>query len=261
MSDPVAILKSRLASGEVTVDEYKELLSLLVETVVPHEEAAKIDSELKLTDDASDKLLIGYNDKLWLHEGYLRYFAFGDEKVPYNKISHIRANFMTYKLNLVPIHKSADFTFGIGGTPFESESTKWVKIVSDQAKFLRSSEQHALVQCYSLIANRSMENRRKYYLDSYRKNNYLDIGPARLYSDAILENKASGKRLDLRLAKHKGEISLGVIYGAGLTSQSDPNQIYFLEEKKFFGKNEMIVSVFNNADVVMPLVSSIIAKF
>ena len=263
MSNPVNILKERLARGEVSIEQYQELLKLISDQ---GSESSSVPDQIEPKNTAlpieSDRLIINYNDKLFLHDKSLTYYAMPGERFPYTKITHLRCNFLTSTLNFVPMSHSAEFTFGIGESPFvETSETKWIKIASQKTKFMQSNEQKLLKSCYEIIYRNSYNIRQKFYVDQVVKNGFLKSGNTEIHRNGKLINTKTGISVNLKLAKSKGDISYGTHYGiAGGTSQFDPSQLYVLEEKKFFGKKEMTVTIFNNSDVIFPIIADIVSK-
>jgi hypothetical protein len=100
--DAVAILKARLAAGEITVDKYQELRAIVQDELEPK-------SQANMDIHALGQLLAQI-DNIFLYENYI---VIDEKSHPVSDIVSVDGMITSYSMNLVPIDKKSfvNFTF------------------------------------------------------------------------------------------------------------------------------------------------------
>lgn len=210
----VEVLKSRLASGEITLTQFHELLSIL-----------QNDANVALpTRPAIDPgRLITSIDDIQLFEKYLKV---GNDYIELHEITKIDAGQSNYSVNFLPISKNTSCSIS-----FKNREPLYL---GEDRTYFGGSRHKDILAFTSMLRAATYPNRLRARFDSLMVNKTTVIGTSGnefvfLNFDGTIS--LNDKRVRLKIAREKGiyEIGRAGIY-IGLTTSYNPYEALVCEE-------------------------------
>lgn len=229
---PTDILQARLASGEITVEEYRQLLAELQLTQPRGLQGNTPPALPPAEPDAGYGRVLATVDDLIIYE---RAISHRDTVRSIKDVAHVFGNQSSYTFNFVPFQRSTSLimTFVDGKSIYVSEDRAWF-----------GGRRHAELAKALLLVRRLTLNARaiNLVLKLRRDGQVLlskPIGkgaePVTLYLDGTVGTPT--RRIDIKRAKESGTFGIGTEWHSinGMNTRSDPYEVVLSEERGLIG--------------------------
>jgi hypothetical protein len=250
MTIPNEILKARLAAGEISIDEYREILAE-ISTNVPksaEEQERPTPVEAKIGGLIFEFEHLRLFENAIIHENVVRYIT---------DVTSVDGGQYTHSTNSIPSIKITGLTilFASGESINLEENRKWFGGKRHQA-LLKLLSMLREVTFKQRMANLTRKLRRQGQLELTRKSNVGEI--VLLRKDGIVI--ASTKSVNLKVAKASGTFELGTHSTSLMTTKSNPFEIVLSEKSKRFGRYSpsdalTFVAVTEDLDILRSLIA------
>ncbi|MHB8090288.1 MAG: hypothetical protein ACYDH8_01570 [Syntrophales bacterium] len=225
-------LDLRLANGNITLAEYKEMLRTIAENEIV--QISKAETPVRQPSNRRNENLqpilvvdqdLSLFDVFLVHQG---------NKFAYTEIKSLSFSFSRMTLNFVPMSNMSSFSI-------EFDNGHQISYFIDKM-FVRGQQSKLLEQAYLFLQKLTFQQRIGKVIINLKENGFVDIPSkpvVRLYRDGtVVDDKQ--QRLNLKECKRNNALYIGMRYGFGANTSTQPYEIRVYEKPSRFSKTKII---------------------
>lgn len=241
-------LDLRLASGEITIEEYRATLNVLRNSATEATESTTA-RNLRSDGQTEPRLILTMDSDLSLFESFLVYKG---RRHSYSTITSLAYSRSMTSYNFIPTSNKTNFNIELENGETITYSTKTV--------FARGNLSKLLEQAYLFLQPATFQSRlnRTAYQLAQKGSILVPSYPlgVTLFPNGDIEND-KGTRLNLKDSKKNNALLIGVTYTnlVGSPRGSAPDEIRIYENQKRFGNKKIIFTLLVDQDVWKALIS------
>jgi len=240
-------LDLRLANGNITLAEYKEMLRTIAENDVIHNSKSETpDSQPSNRRNENLQPVLVVDQELSLFADFLVHQG---NKFSYSAIKSLSFSLSRFTLNFVPMSNLSSFFI-------EFDNGHIINYLIDKI-FVRGQKSKLLEQAYQFLRELTSKQRIGKIILSLKKDGFIDVPSqpvVRLYRDGTVEDDKL-QRLNLKECKKNNALYIGMEYGFGINRGSQPDEIRLYEKPSRFSKKKIIFSLCANQDIFKSLIA------
>ena len=263
---PIDILKNRLASGEISVADYKEILENL-------KQGGNSDLVAKTKEAAFQVASIAGKSSQQLMDAIFGSNSYQDptdsQPIEIAGVFSIFGSYFNFdrKRHLISDIKSIGFQANSRSFNYvQTTSTSRLSIkmknneeieVSGLSVFTTGRKNKRLSIAYRILSSRTFSDRFERYIADLQKNNFIQVGKAKLTRDGYVIKGNS--RVNLRVSMRKGYLSIGTAWSWGHgTGYVNPYEIMAGETGTGIFSDRIRFTVIDDRDVIFEIIRQMV---
>jgi hypothetical protein len=230
--DPTTILKKRLAMGEISIDQFNELLALLAD-----DNRQKASTSTFNNPPHHDKAIISIDADNWFGN-----VTFSHKANTYrmDEIIALKSGRFTQTINFAPSHYSGFELTLLNGNVLKYKATSVI---------VKTKKASRLAEALDFVSKLTFAQRVQQYIGPTREKGFFQYHDYIIYENGDIKHK--GKCVNIAEASLQSGVEFGRKSSFGLNSYYTPDEIWVFQKiQDKFLKKHICIKIKENRDVI-----------